>query len=85
MNIEEQLLYLKKGTVDFIREEDLKAKLRQSAKTGKTSACKVLKNVSPKKNRLRCTRFFIRSCRAMIQSRFEQMLNSAEPTKNLIF
>jgi tyrosyl-tRNA synthetase len=35
MNIEEQLLYLKKGTVDFIREEDLKAKLRQSAKTGK--------------------------------------------------
>jgi len=35
MNIEEQLLFLKKGTVDFIREEDLKAKLRQSAKTGK--------------------------------------------------
>jgi len=35
MNIEEQLLYLKKGTVDFIREEDLKAKLERSAKTGK--------------------------------------------------
>lgn len=35
MNIEEQLEYLKKGTVDFIREEDLKAKLERSAKTGK--------------------------------------------------
>ncbi|MEJ7698691.1 MAG: tyrosine--tRNA ligase [Pyrinomonadaceae bacterium] len=28
-------MIFKKGTVDFIREEDLKAKLRQSAKTGK--------------------------------------------------
>jgi len=35
MTIEEQLEYLKKGTVDFIREEDLKAKLERSAKTGK--------------------------------------------------
>ena len=35
MNIEEQLSYLKKGTVDFIREEDLKAKLERSARTGK--------------------------------------------------
>src|SRR4028119_2422172 len=35
MNIEEQLAHLKKGTVDFIREEDLKAKLERSAKTGK--------------------------------------------------
>jgi tyrosyl-tRNA synthetase len=35
MTIEEQLAYLKKGTVDFIREEDLKAKLERSAKTGK--------------------------------------------------
>ena len=35
MNIEQQLAYLKKGTVDFIREEDLKAKLERSAKTGK--------------------------------------------------
>ena len=35
MNIDEQLEYLKKGTVDFIREEDLKAKLEASARTGK--------------------------------------------------
>ena len=35
MNINEQLAYLKKGTIDFIREEDLKAKLERSAKTGK--------------------------------------------------
>lgn len=35
MTIEQQLAYLKKGTVDFIREEDLKAKLERSAKTGK--------------------------------------------------
>ena len=35
MNIEEQLEFLKKGTVDFIREEDLKAKLLASEKTGK--------------------------------------------------
>ncbi len=34
MTIDEQLSYLKKGTVDFIREEDLKAKLERSAKTG---------------------------------------------------
>ena len=35
MTIDEQLEYLKKGTVDLIREEDLKAKLERSAKTGK--------------------------------------------------
>lgn len=35
MTIEEQIEFLKKGTVDFIREEDLKAKLEKSAKTGK--------------------------------------------------
>lgn len=35
MNIDEQLEFLKKGTVDFIREEDLKAKLLESEKTGR--------------------------------------------------
>src|SRR3954451_2192385 len=35
MTIDEQVKYLKKGTVDLIREEDLKAKLERSAKTGK--------------------------------------------------
>ena len=35
MTIDEQLLFLKKGTVDLIREEDLKAKLERSQKTGK--------------------------------------------------
>ncbi len=35
MTIEEQIEFLKKGTVDFIREEDLKAKLERSQKTGK--------------------------------------------------
>jgi tyrosyl-tRNA synthetase len=35
MIIEEQLSHLKKGAVDVIREEDLKAKLERSAKTGK--------------------------------------------------
>ena len=35
MNIDEQLEFLKKGTVDVIREADLKAKLERSAKTGK--------------------------------------------------
>lgn len=35
MTIEEQIEFLKKGTIDFIREEDLKAKLERSAKTGK--------------------------------------------------
>jgi tyrosyl-tRNA synthetase len=35
MTIDEQLTYLKKGTVDVIREEDLRAKLERSAKTGK--------------------------------------------------
>ncbi|NOT46579.1 MAG: tyrosine--tRNA ligase [Acidobacteria bacterium] len=35
MTIEEQLSFLKKGTVDVIREEDLRKKLERSEKTGK--------------------------------------------------
>ena len=35
MTIDEQLAHLRKGTVDLIREEDLKEKLEASAKTGK--------------------------------------------------
>jgi len=35
MNLNEQLEFLKKGTVDFIREEDLKAKLKASAESGR--------------------------------------------------
>ena len=35
MTINEQIEFLKKGTVDLIREEDLKSKLERSAKTGK--------------------------------------------------
>ena len=35
MTVDEQLAYLKKGTVDLIRDEDLRAKLERSAKTGK--------------------------------------------------
>lgn len=35
MTIDEQLGYLKKGTVDLIREDDLRKKLERSAKTGK--------------------------------------------------
>jgi tyrosyl-tRNA synthetase len=35
MTIEEQIEFLRKGTVEIIREEDLKAKLEKSAKTGK--------------------------------------------------
>lgn len=35
MTIDEQLSFLKKGSVDLIREEDLKVKLERSAKTGK--------------------------------------------------
>jgi tyrosyl-tRNA synthetase len=34
MTIEEQIEFLKKGTVDLIREEDLRKKLERSAKTG---------------------------------------------------
>ena len=33
--VEEQIAYLKKGVAEIIREEDLKAKLEQSAKSGK--------------------------------------------------
>lgn len=35
MSFDEQIAFLKKGTVDLIREEDLKKKLERSAKTGK--------------------------------------------------
>jgi tyrosyl-tRNA synthetase len=35
MTIDEQLAHLRKGTVDLIREEDLKAKLERSERTGK--------------------------------------------------
>ena len=35
MTIDEQLEFLKKGTVDVIREADLRTKLERSAKTGK--------------------------------------------------
>lgn len=35
MTIDEQIEFIKKGAVDLIREEDLKAKLEESAKTGK--------------------------------------------------
>src|SRR4051794_9823943 len=35
MTIDEQLEFLRKGTVEIIREEDLRAKLEKSAKTGK--------------------------------------------------
>src|SRR5512141_2609286 len=35
MTIEEQIANLKKGVVDLIREDDLRAKLERSAKTGK--------------------------------------------------
>src|SRR5215210_1484604 len=34
MTIDEQLSYLRKGTVEVVREEDLRAKLEKSAKTG---------------------------------------------------
>src|SRR3954470_22541234 len=34
MTIDEQLAYLRKGTVDLIREEDLRAKLERSARNG---------------------------------------------------
>ncbi len=34
MNIDEQLAYLRKGTVEIVREEDLRAKLEKSARTG---------------------------------------------------
>ena len=35
MTIDEQIAYLRKGAVDVIREDDLRAKLERSAKTGK--------------------------------------------------
>src|ERR687893_3036737 len=35
MTIDEQLSFLRKGTVDVIREEDLRAKLERSARDGK--------------------------------------------------
>src|SRR5450432_1184278 len=39
--IDEQLAYLKKGTAEIIREEELKAKLAKSAKTGKPLRAKL--------------------------------------------
>lgn len=41
MNIDEQLSYLKKGVVDLIREEDLRAKLTRAEKVGKTLRVKL--------------------------------------------
>src|SRR5438045_5439050 len=35
MTIDEQLAFLRKGAVEVIREEDLRAKLEKSARTGK--------------------------------------------------
>jgi len=35
MTIDEQLAYLRKGTTEIVREEELRAKLEKSAKTGK--------------------------------------------------
>jgi tyrosyl-tRNA synthetase len=35
MTVDEQLAYLRKGTTEIIREDELRAKLEQSAKTGK--------------------------------------------------
>src|SRR4051812_16730279 len=35
MTIDEQLTHLRKGSVDVIRDEDLRTKLERSAKTGK--------------------------------------------------
>jgi tyrosyl-tRNA synthetase len=34
MTIDEQLVYLRKGTIEIIREDDLRAKLEKSARTG---------------------------------------------------
>src|ERR1700760_4979068 len=39
--VEEQLAYLKKGTVEIIREDELKAKLAESIKTGKPLRAKL--------------------------------------------
>jgi tyrosyl-tRNA synthetase len=41
ISIEEQITYLTKGTVDVVREEELKTKLERSAKTGKPLKVKV--------------------------------------------
>ena len=35
MTIDEQLAYLRKGTIEIIREDDLRAKLEKSAREGK--------------------------------------------------
>jgi tyrosyl-tRNA synthetase len=40
-SVDEQLAYLKKGTAEIIREEDLKAKLAKSLKTGKPLRAKL--------------------------------------------
>ncbi|MBD0370173.1 MAG: tyrosine--tRNA ligase [Pyrinomonadaceae bacterium] len=41
MTIEEQLEFLRKGTVEIIREEDLRAKLEKSARTGRSLRVKL--------------------------------------------
>ena len=41
MTIDEQLAYLRKGTTEIIREEELRAKLEKSAKTGKPLCVKL--------------------------------------------
>jgi tyrosyl-tRNA synthetase len=41
LSIDEQMAYLTKGTVDVVREEELKTKLERSAKTGKPLKVKV--------------------------------------------
>ena len=38
MNIDEQLDFLRKGTVEIIRREDLRAKLEKSAREGRPRA-----------------------------------------------
>src|SRR5918911_3083327 len=41
MTIDEQLAFLRKGAVEIIREEDLRAKLEKSARTGKALRVKL--------------------------------------------
>src|SRR5215218_5251721 len=41
MKLEEQIEFLRKGTLEIIREEDLRAKLEKSARTGKPLVAKL--------------------------------------------
>ena len=45
MTIDEQLDFLRKGTTEIIRKEELRAKLERSAKTGKVFASKLAEDV----------------------------------------